>query len=293
MADTASPTRFLILSDTHSITPAFSSNIPEVDVVLHCGDLTEQGAEKEHRNTRALLCKLKAELKLVIAGNHDLTLDKEVCTRFGVMPLCERVHEIWTDEYAKSQGIRYLTEGTHTFELSSGVTFTVYASPYTPRYGGEWAFQYPSKMDRWDPQKAADSQAIPNNEVVDIVMTHGPPALILDRAKNGSGGCEHLLRSIRRTRPLLHCFGHIHESFGAQVVDWQDDKEKTNEDGFEAHPKDWVGPNQMMRSGFLKKDGGGLTRREQTLFVNAAILDEHHKPTRVPWIVDLQLGGEA
>lgn len=51
------------------------------------------------------------------------------------------------------------------------------------------------------------------------MMTHGPPRGILDHAL----GCENLLRAAGRARPLMYCFGHIHEGYGAEVVTWKDD----------------------------------------------------------------------
>lgn len=283
--------RFLILSDTHSITPELPSNIPAVDVVLHCGDLTEEGKEEEHKKTYALLANIKAEVKLVIAGNHDLTLDERLCEDFGVTAQHERVMELWTGSAAQEQGIRYLSEGVHTITLADGRSFNIYASPYTPKFGGRWAFQYPPAQDRYDPKTAApNAQPIPSNTRIDIVMTHCPPKFLLDECGNGSnGGCEHLLKALRRCRPLLHCFGHIHESYGAQIIEWQDEAEKTNEQGVEALQKEWVGRNQMRRNGYLRKNATSLCRGEQTLLINAAILDGEHEASNVPWIVDLDL----
>jgi hypothetical protein len=54
------------------------------------------------------------------------------------------------------------------------------------------------------------------------MMTHGPPMGILDATTRGeSVGCQHLLRAARRCKPVLHCFGHIHEAWGAQKVKWK------------------------------------------------------------------------
>jgi Icc-related predicted phosphoesterase len=55
----------------------------------------------------------------------------------------------------------------------------------------------------------------------DLVITHGPPFGILDVTGSGSWnqGCKHLLAAIRRVRPALHVFGHIHEAYGTAWVD--------------------------------------------------------------------------
>lgn len=50
--------------------------MPKVDVVLHCGDLTNCGGIASYKKALKMLHAVNAELKLVIAGNHDLELDK-------------------------------------------------------------------------------------------------------------------------------------------------------------------------------------------------------------------------
>ena len=47
-------------------------------------------------------------------------------------------------------------------------------------------------------------------------MTHGPPKGRGDLTSNGlSVGCEDLMAEIEeRVKPLVHVFGHIHESYG-------------------------------------------------------------------------------
>jgi hypothetical protein len=58
------------------------------------------------------------------------------------------------------------------------------------------------------------------------MMTHGPPMGVLDATTRGeSVGCQHLLRAARRCKPVLHCFGHIHEAWGAQKVKWKEGEE--------------------------------------------------------------------
>ena len=83
-------TRFLIISDTHSAQLSLQENepqastpfpfrkpLPSADVLLHCGDLTKIGQLYEYRKTLDMLGECDAEFKLVIAGNHDISLDEE------------------------------------------------------------------------------------------------------------------------------------------------------------------------------------------------------------------------
>ena len=232
MADINPPTRFLIMSDTHDLDISSLPNLPRADVVLHCGDITENGDLEGYKQTIKALAALNTELKLVIAGNHDISLDVDFYKSQGGEPeVCDTAYSIWTSDICKQQGIHYLNEGMHTFTLSTGITFTIYASPYTPSYGIS-AFQYRTHEDRysrlgpktpaWAKCTATDISAIPDHPDVDIMMTHGPPRYILDNTQDGnSAGCEHLRRAVERARPALHCFGHIHAGWGSQNVAWR------------------------------------------------------------------------
>ncbi len=72
-----------------------------------------------------------AELKIVIAGNHDITLHEEYYIRDGkdmfhrgISEDLEQIRELWMGEATKKAGIVYLEEGTRTFDLSYGARFT-------------------------------------------------------------------------------------------------------------------------------------------------------------------------
>ncbi|KAL7947224.1 Metallo-dependent phosphatase-like protein [Trichoderma barbatum] len=238
-------TRILILSDTHSTVPqtkednpintedeletprgkhsaptGFRYPLPEADVVLHCGDLTKRGRPDEIRKTFSMLRELRSPLKLVIAGNHDLVLDERYYGEHfdDKQSHYDEVAQIIKE--AEQDGVKYLTEGTYTLDLANGSRLRIYASPYTPQYG-YWAFQYGSGEHSFD---------IPAD--VDIAMTHGPPLGVLDQtSRNNNAGCGTLFRSIYRARPKIHCFGHIHESWGAHMMQWKADTDDVPDSG--------------------------------------------------------------
>ena len=55
---------------------------------------------------------------------------------------------------------------------------------------------------------------------VDVLITHGPPLGIGDWCGEPvRQGCADLLAAVRRVRPLLHLFGHIHQDGGL----WRED----------------------------------------------------------------------
>lgn len=78
-------TRLLLLSDTHFYSLfrpdmtrkdiPFHNPLPHVDILIHAGDLTSTGLHYEHVLAVSLLRSHPAELKLIIPGNHDITLD--------------------------------------------------------------------------------------------------------------------------------------------------------------------------------------------------------------------------
>ena len=232
-----------------------------------------------------------AELKLVIAGNHDLELDKEYWMSHldegdNAQDHARAVH-IMTGPLAAETGVTYLTEGTYNFCLSNGARFSLYASPYSPAFC-DWAFEYARIEDRYDGTcegfggiKNITSSFIPNG--VDIVMTHGPPLGIFDKCLSpwSDVGCLHLHRAIRRARPRMHCFGHIHEGNRMKVVDW---------DCKEVHKRNAMAESEEDRKNTYPDPVkySGIAGRH-TLMVNAAIMNLGNVPTNAPWLVDLDL----
>ena len=295
------PTKFLVISDTHEfnfgdaekVNGAFRHPLPKADVLLHCGDLTSTGGVPSYKKLLKMLGTIDAELKLVIAGNHDLDLDKHYFETHldeenDDSNGHEKALEVMTGPLAKAAGVTYLEEGLHTFTLKSGATFTIYTSPYTPEFC-DWGFPYERNEDRFNPSQhvAPNVNCITKNPIpdfpgVDILMTHGPPEDILDLTFNHANvGCRALLRATSRARPLLYCFGHIHEAYGAQVVTWKDNKTKIGADAIESQtptPNAYPGPsNWPIESG------------KETLMVNAAIMNLEYEPTNAPWLVELEL----
>lgn len=57
-------TRIVCISDTHNNTP----KLPPGDVLIHAGDLTNQGSYDELERTVAWLEKAPFEVKIVVAG---------------------------------------------------------------------------------------------------------------------------------------------------------------------------------------------------------------------------------
>ena len=69
--------RILVLSDTHDTAFPPTSSLPhqKIDVLLHCGDLTMIGGLSNYHSAISNLLSIPAELRLIIPGNHDVSLD--------------------------------------------------------------------------------------------------------------------------------------------------------------------------------------------------------------------------
>jgi hypothetical protein len=285
MSTTTTTTSFMIISDTHGVdihendTHPFRLPLPKVDVLLHCGDLTQVGGQGPFRKALQMMGHLEAELKLVIAGNHDLELDGEYWRTHldeegGDEPEeHDQAVAIMKGPLAKEAGVTYLDEGTHSFTLKNGASFSIFVSPYSPAFG-DWAFGYAPSEDRFRHL----------NDHVDIIMTHGPPKNILDLSPHGNVGCDHVLAALKRTKPLLHCFGHIHEGHGAQTISWN----STNNEIMSTRPADVDDDDGDGRCHKVCKSD----KPNETLAVNAAIQGDNGAFCNAPWLVHLPLGSK-
>uniref|UniRef100_A0A7S4M1R4 Calcineurin-like phosphoesterase domain-containing protein n=1 Tax=Prymnesium polylepis TaxID=72548 RepID=A0A7S4M1R4_9EUKA len=196
--------RFVCISDTHSHT--ISGPLPDGDVLLHAGDFSNTGRPEEVAAFAAWFSSQPHRRKVVIAGNHDLTLDEasyhQTHSRFGHprrfdAAACRAMLE-------QAAGVEYLCD---TSTVVDGVT--IYGSPWQPEFGG-WAFNLPRGepcRERW--------RQIPAG--TDVVITHGPVLGHGDLCSSGdrAGDLDLLDELQKRVRPRYHVAGHVHEGYGA------------------------------------------------------------------------------
>ncbi|WEW61201.1 hypothetical protein PRK78_006691 [Emydomyces testavorans] len=206
------PIKVVCISDTHSAEP----EVPEGDVLLHAGDLSEKGTFDEIQAQLDWLHRQPHRYKVVIAGNHDLLLDPVFVERFP-----ERVVEKQgrSREDLRWGDIIYLNDNSITLAFNDGAKSSeegsrngcygrqikIYGSPWTQQYGN-WAFQVPPIRDIW-------TRSVP--EDVDILLMHGPPKYHLDAKSLGN---IFLNKELCRVKPKLTVFGHIHAGYGQKTV---------------------------------------------------------------------------
>ncbi|KAI0806377.1 ser/Thr protein phosphatase family protein [Xylaria sp. FL0064] len=309
-------TTFFIISDTHADDIQLNKDV-SADVAIHCGDLTEESKIQEYRKSLQLLKDINAPLKLVIAGNHDFTLDLPAFRANVAEAVPALEPELVKKEYGgygearqlidETPGITFLDEGTHHFVLANGAHLTVYASPYTPSEAGS-GFRYSRKT----------GHQFNIGEQVDVVITHGPPHGIMDFAQSRRAGCPNLFAAIARARPRLHCFGHIHEGWGAKLVAWRrqvSEQPSHFTDIDNNHSKvieklsnitetkyDMTGTRlekletarQLTQRGYCSTSHGADDDappkwKMHTLFVNAAAQGLEGLPVQPPWLVRFEL----
>lgn len=153
---------------------------------------------------------LPYKVKVVIAGNHDLTFDDNITEAslrtFGVQ-------KSTVESYLSERGLKSVKQMlTSAIYLEDSLVtvcgIKIYGAPWQPVFC-DWGFNLKRGEDilkKW--------QTIPAD--LDILMTHGPPVGHGDlTGGNNNVGCVELLNTVqKRVKPKFHVFGHIHEGYG-------------------------------------------------------------------------------
>ena len=182
------------ISDTHQFhrddyeKSQLTSLLPGGPIIVHSGDMSGRGGHNEILEFLGWFDSLNYTHKILIAGNHDFMFDVNPEMAHGVL--------------SNYPGITYLNESGVVIE---GIKF--WGSPIT-LYFHNWAF------NRHPHEIAPHWEKIPDD--VDVLITHGPPFGILDKTHYGKiqTGCPILLEKIKKIKPQVHAFGHIHEARG-------------------------------------------------------------------------------
>ena len=164
--------RIVCISDTHGV---FPDRVPEGDVLIHAGDITDLGRKLEWEEALRWFDAQSHRHKISIPGNHDLDHT-----------------DLFSQHYPLLIGSSIDVEG-----------LSIYGAPWQSNWPG-WAYWTPSSKELW-----AD---IP--EGTNLLVTHAPAYGILDSQFGMDWGCPFLLARILDLCPLLHVCGHIHGGYG-------------------------------------------------------------------------------
>lgn len=178
--------KIVFISDIH--TKFQNIKIPKCDILISCGDYSFMGRIDEVRSFHEWMNKQKAKHKISVQGNHELEVEENF-----------QISKLIAEEACP--GVHFIDEGL--VEIKG---LKIWCSAITPFFR-DWAWNRHSHeiQKHWD--------VIP--EGIDILVTHGPPYGIADIAPIGGHiGCPKLLEAVRRVKPRIHAFGHIHEGYG-------------------------------------------------------------------------------
>ena len=204
--------RIVCISDTHSLHNKMSHSIPEGDILIHAGDISNKGGERDVTNFVNWFQNIKGfDLKLFISGNHDFCFEK--VNQPHHKGDYDWLRNLMSPENLSQSDVVYLEDDHVTFISEEfSIPLTIYGSPWQPWFY-DWAFNLPrlgeELYEKWS-KIPLDTQ---------ILITHGPPNGFGDlvnnwRQPNANVGCELLRNKIEELNPLLNVFGHIHEGYG-------------------------------------------------------------------------------
>ncbi|MDH4320863.1 MAG: metallophosphatase domain-containing protein [Desulfobulbaceae bacterium] len=177
--------KIALFSDTHALHGRIC--IPNADILIFAGDMAHCRTARDVADFNDFLGSLPHRHKVVVGGNHD--------------------HRLARDP-AMAQTL--LSKAVYLLDRAVTVAgITIYGAPWQPTFN----------------DRACDAFALPRGKAlqekwalipagVDILVTHAPPAGILDQDGPVAHGCADLAAAVAAIRPRYHVFGHIHSHHG-------------------------------------------------------------------------------
>jgi Icc-related predicted phosphoesterase len=197
--------KIICISDTHG-RHEYIPTLPEGDLLIHAGDLTNVGGRGEVHDALDWLIDLAPRYThgvVFIAGNHDKGFDPKYNLNGNDKPeyLKHRLEDLVLSDY----GVTYLENSSCEID---GIK--IWGSPITPWfYGDRWAF---------NKHRGEEINEVWNGIPLDtnIIITHGPPYGYNDYVARDHSyvGCFDLAKRIGEIKPLITVHGHIHGSRG-------------------------------------------------------------------------------
>lgn len=215
--------RITHISDTHNKHKNLDGKLPGGDILIHSGDISSLGRKHEVEGFIKWFNKIEGYThKIFIAGNHDMSFDREQLLRDKLAYFEGRTEWDTQCSDGKPEWLKDLLEtalNPNVFYLENSFVeldqIKIWGSPYSATFGYGWAFNVDRGYD-----SAQMWNSIPND--TDIVITHGPIFGYCDKTSNTyeNVGCEDLYHRLNELNVPLHFSGHIHEGYGYKETNW-------------------------------------------------------------------------
>ena len=181
------------ISDTHTLHRRMKFRVPEADVLVHAGDMTNIGRPDELKLFAGWMAEQPHNYKLAICGNHERMVSgntsyvEDLFADFGIQLIHNKTVEI------------------------AGIKF--YGEPRTPEFF-DWGWMY-----KRGSEAAAIWSQMPDD--TDVLVCHGPPLGYVDMCPDWADrtalvhvGCKEQMDRLHQVKPKYVICGHIHESYG-------------------------------------------------------------------------------
>jgi len=217
--------RITHISDTHNKHKQLNGKLPGGDILIHSGDISSLGRKHEVQGFVEWFNGINNYThKIFIAGNHDMSFDRERLLRDKLTHFEGRTEYDTPCSEGKPDWLKELL-GIHlhpnVFYLENSFVMLddlkIWGSPISPSFGYGWAFNKDRGHDIneiWN--------TIPDD--TDMVITHSPIYGYCDKTANTNEnvGCADLYHRLHEVKPHLHFSGHIHEAYGYGVIPYKD-----------------------------------------------------------------------
>jgi predicted phosphodiesterase len=187
----------VVVSDTHNNHNQVP--IPDGDIFIHCGDMTDYGSDEEVLDFDTFLSTLPHKHKLITFGNHE----RKIIMRNTPQQIQEK--------YFKNA--IYVQDETVAIE---GINF--YLSPWANNMSKIADVMVKSVNGVFYAKNDLEMRTVWNKipENVNVLVTHCPPYGILDQGM----GCKELAARLPSLPQLrVHLFGHVHDGHGRETKD--------------------------------------------------------------------------
>ena len=218
--------RITHISDTHNKHRQLNGKLPGGDILIHSGDISSLGRKHEVQGFVEWFNGINNYThKIFIAGNHDMSFDREQLLRDKLAHFEGRTDYDTDCAEGKPEWLEELL-GIHlhpnVFYLENNFVILddlkIWGSPISPSFGYGWAF---------NKDRGHDINEVWNGIPIDtdIVITHSPIYGYNDVTQNTyqNVGCEDLYHRLHEVKPHLHFAGHIHEGYGYGTIPYKDE----------------------------------------------------------------------